>query len=555
MRGLQKRRLPDAVVGLLFLALVFVGFYYAFTKTLPVPWKADAYEIKAVFPNAQNLLPKSPVRIAGINVGEVTEVEPVGPSKYGPGAVVVTMEIRDSGRPIHSDARMKLRPRLFLGGNLFIDLSPGSPSAPEMPDGETFDVNHTSGSVQLDQILTTLQADVRGNAQLLLHELGTGLESGGAKGLRTLYGDSVPAFRYGSQLNEALLGTHPHDLSNLIRDFDRVTRALHRYPPQLSGLLRNMRIVTGSFAAQDVALQQAIAELPQLIDTARPALASLNASLPYVRALARESLPGVRSATPALVAANPLLAQLEAWLSPSEAGGLARELGDATPALALLSQRLPAFLEQIRPMSSCFNRVVIPWSRDTVPDPYEAAAGEVHQELGYALPGIGGISRSADANGQYARAAPSGGSNTVTFAPVIRGRDTTAGVTPYVIEGTLPGINSSARTKYRPDVPCETQERPNLASPLGPAPEQRSAAGAASSGRSGTLQALSREHARLLMKQAVLPAAQRRQGLRALFARLAPIRERYIDAIAGLGLADLAHGADLQALVAPEDQR
>jgi phospholipid/cholesterol/gamma-HCH transport system substrate-binding protein len=543
MRARHKRRLPNAVVGLIFLGLVFVAFYYAFTKTLPVPWTGNQYEVKAVFPNAQNLLPKSPVRIAGINVGQVTEVEPLGPSQYGPGAVVVTMKIQDEGRPIHSDAQLKLRPRLFLGGNLFVDLSPGSPSAPEMPDGATFDVNHTSGSVQLDQILTTLQSDVRGNLQLLLRELGTGLESGGARGLRTLYADSVPAFRYGSQLNEALLGTHPHDLSNLIRDLDRVTGALHRYPPQLSGLLHNMRLVTGAFAAQDTALQNSIAELPQVIDTARPALASLNASLPYVRALARESLPGVRNATPALEAANPLLVQLAAWLSPSEAGGLARELREATPVLARLSRRLPAFLEQGRAAGSCFNNVVLPWSQDTVPDPYEPSPGEVHQELGYALPGIGGISRSADANGQYARAAPSGGQQTVTFPPVIQGRDTLAGVTPYAIEGTLPGIRSSARTPYRPGVPCETQERPNLASQLGPAPQQKSAAGAMSGGMAQTLMSLSRAYAKQLMVDAVLPPAKRRADVRSLVRRLDPIRERYLKAVAGLGLDDLARQA------------
>ncbi len=37
------------------------------------------------------------------------------------------MEISDEGRPIKQDATFKLRPRLFLEGNLFVDVNPGSP--------------------------------------------------------------------------------------------------------------------------------------------------------------------------------------------------------------------------------------------------------------------------------------------------------------------------------------------------------------------------------------------------------------------------------------------
>jgi hypothetical protein len=126
---------------------------------------------------------------------------------------------------------------------------------------------------------------------------------------------------------------------------------------------------------------------------------------------------------------------------------------------------------------------------------------------------------------------------------VTRGRDTLAGVTPYAIEGTLPGIRSSARTPYRPGVPCETQERPNLASPLGPAPQQESGAGGMSGGMAQTLMSLSRAYARQLMADAVLPPAKRRADLRSLLHRLAPLRDRYLQAVAGLGLNDLAQRA------------
>ena len=99
-----------------------VGSVLAYTKKLP--W-SHGYEVRAVFTTAQNIRVKSPVRIAGVNVGEVTGVES---APGGQQAAVVTMEINDEGLPIHEDATFKLRPRLFLEGNLFVDLARARPS-------------------------------------------------------------------------------------------------------------------------------------------------------------------------------------------------------------------------------------------------------------------------------------------------------------------------------------------------------------------------------------------------------------------------------------------
>ena len=61
------------------------------------------------------------MRIAGVNVGKVTKVE----RKDGTDGAVVTMEINDDGLPIHKDATAKIRPRIFLEGNFFVDLQAG----------------------------------------------------------------------------------------------------------------------------------------------------------------------------------------------------------------------------------------------------------------------------------------------------------------------------------------------------------------------------------------------------------------------------------------------
>lgn len=465
----ERRKLPNWIVGLLAISAVLFCLYLAFTKS--IPFTSNGYEVKGVFANAQNLSVKSPVRIAGVNVGAVTNVEPMPESN----AAVVTMTISDEGRPIHADARMQVRPRLFLEGNYFVDIRPGSPSSPELASNGEIPIQQTSGSVQLDQVLTTLQSNVRGNLQLLLQEVGDGfLKYGGAKGLREFNRSGAPAYKNTALVNVALLGTEPNDLSGVVRNFDRVAVALNRNQTQLKSLVTNLRIVTGSFAAEDTALASSIHQLPGVLSAARPVFDNLNASFPAVRAFAREAIPGVRSTGETIDVALPFIRQLRALVSPSELRGLTADLRPTIPQLAKLTRAQVPFMEQLRPLSSCFNHVVIPWGNSHV-NPAELGGnpvGRVFEETGYGLVGIGGESRSGDANGQYVRVAAGGGTNTVVIPPGLGQAENQVGVTPFPLLGAQPSLDDSAKTPFKPSVPCETQDPPNLASKVAPPPTQ-----------------------------------------------------------------------------------
>jgi hypothetical protein len=194
-------------------------------------------------------------------------------------------------------------------------------------------------------------------------------------------------------------------------------------------------------------------------------------------------LPGVKSANKALDYANPWIGQLRQLVSKGELRGLVKDLVPTVPDLANLSAESLPFLEQARALSSCFNNVVIPWSNTTIPNSdSDPPAGKVYQETAWSLPGIAGESRSGDANGQEFRVLGGGGTNTI--AP-INTPDLAApltGVTPFNFLGSQPAKQSSAKTPFRPDVPCETQDPPNLQSEIGPAPAS------SSSGKSATAQ-------------------------------------------------------------------
>ncbi len=488
--GARRERLPNWAIGLILVVLLAIASIYAFTKS--VPWE-NKHTVQAVFPDAGNVRPASPVRIAGVNVGKITAVEHLDsedvdevtaqlgtedatPAGTPATASVVTMELEESALPIHTDATMKLRPRLFLEGNLFLDLKPGTPSAPEAEDGFVFPAGQTSIAVQIDQVFTTLQGDVRSNLQTLLDELGTAFRTGGAEGFREIYKTSPGAFRYTSEVNEAFLGTEEGDLSRLIVNLGSTVEALNQ-GEDLQNLVTNLNTVLGSFAAESESLERAIAILPDVIEEGRPALASLNSSLPALRAFSREALPGVRSTPATLDAATPLLAQVRGLVSEEELRGLTADLRPTIPRLATLTNETIPFLDESRKLASCFNEVINPWSRQTVNDPATPASGRVFEELGYGLTGIASESRSGDANGPYIRVLAAGGNNTVVFPDSIQEGGSTVdgvGITPLPLLGGIPAIDSSLKTPFRPDVRCETQEPPDLSAGA-PSPAPRTA--------------------------------------------------------------------------------
>src|SRR5687767_3524515 len=143
--------------GALAVVVLLVVSYFAYTKANPFD---DPYEPNAVVRSANEMKQRSPVRIAGVEVGKVTAVEPIAsddrdllPGHADESFARVKMEIDDEGLPIKEDATIKIRNRIFLEGNYFVELHPGSPSAEELPSGETLPPNQADFPVQQHQVL------------------------------------------------------------------------------------------------------------------------------------------------------------------------------------------------------------------------------------------------------------------------------------------------------------------------------------------------------------------------------------------------------------------
>ena len=335
-----KWRPSNALIAVIFILIFTVGPYLAFTGH--VPFTSYGYELKATFSNSANIALNSPVRIAGVEVGRVISTSRDGDDTD------VTFTVEGAGRPIHDDAFAEIRPRIFLEGNFFIELDPGSPSAPEMDSGATIPVSHTSTAVQLDEVLTALQSPVRADLSRLLESYGEALThkptaaedatqlpevqgKTGAEGLNGALKYGGPAGRYSAQVTNALLGTQQHDLSRLVAGAGRTFGAFASRESDLQGLIDNFNVFTGALAAQSANLAVTVHRFAPFLKTARASLVSLNRTLPPLRTYAIELTPAVAELPGLISASKPWLKQARPLLSGKEGGGVAKLLRESTP--------------------------------------------------------------------------------------------------------------------------------------------------------------------------------------------------------------------------------
>jgi len=477
-RRLRKDRAGASpfVVGLVALVVICVGTYFGFTKS--IPFQHD-FRVRAVFESANSIRSGSPVRIAGVNVGKVTRVE----RQAGTNAAVVHMEVEDEGLPIHKDATLKIRPRIFLEGNFFVDLSPGTPQAQTIDDDDTLPITQTSTPVQLDQVLTALQRDTREDLQALLEGYGTALTARprpaedadqpastrgetAAESLNDAARDGGPALRSTAVVNEALLGTRPGDLEALVDDLGTVSAALNTRERQLQDLVTNLNTTMSAFASEREDLRSTIRELPRTLGATSRALGSLNAALPATRAFAREILPGVRETPDFIAAARPWMAQTRGLLGARELRGLTQELRPATADLSRVVDTQRELLAQLDLASQCLTKVVLPAGDVRIQDGPLTSGVENYKEFWYAMVGLAGEGQNFDGNGSMVRFQTGGGAAPFATGKV-GGRPGSDVGDVFFANGAQPPLGTRpafprSQPPYVSSIPCKDGRVPDL---------------------------------------------------------------------------------------------
>jgi phospholipid/cholesterol/gamma-HCH transport system substrate-binding protein len=468
----RGHRVPNWLIAIIFILIFTIGPYLAFTKH--IPFTSYGYELKATFTNSANISLKSPVRIAGVEVGKVIKTERDGD------ATTVTFTVDEAGRPIHQNAFASVRPRIFLEGNFFIDLDPGSPGSPELGSGGTIPVSHTSTAVQIDEVLTALQSPVRADLGRLLESYGNALTHepsaaedmdqlpqvkglSGGQALNKTFQYGGPAGKYSSQVTQALTGTQEGDLAKLVSGSARAFHAFSADQAALQGLIDNFDVFTGALANQSENLQTTVHELAPTLRTAHTSLVSLDRSLPPLRTYSIELTPAVAELPGLISASKPWLAQVRPLLSGKEAGGTAKLLAESTPGLAGATNAGKSLtLPQFNQLSQCTTKVLVPTAEEPIEDRF-SDGGPNYRDFWRLMSDLAGASQNFDGNGPYVRAQAGGGPllleefNPNFNKPPLQHQYSRGIEAPLGTQPQLQGLPES-----KPGVRCETNPVPDV---------------------------------------------------------------------------------------------
>jgi phospholipid/cholesterol/gamma-HCH transport system substrate-binding protein len=465
-------RVSSFGAGIIAAVVIGAACYLVFGGSLP--FSGSPFVLKAMFTTQTELHIPSVVRIAGVDVGQVVSVRRVNGSTS---AAVVTMDINSNGLPIHGDATVKIRPRLFLEGNFYVDLHPGTPSAPVLGTGATLPAANTAGPVQLDRVLAALRSDTRADLQTLLQGFGSalngqptpaqdvtqdpsvrGLTAAQALNLSLKY--SAGAFKASTIVNEALLGQRPHDLSRVVVGNEHVFGALAARSAALASFVHTFNLTMATFASRQQQLSQTIALLPPLLENTSKADSALDASFGPTKTFASELRPSLTHLDSTIGVGLPWLSQSTALLSKAELGGLLSLLTPAVQQTASSLASTETFVNSADQLTRCFLNNLIPTGDEIISDPPVGTGLHVYQELFQSAVGLAGLAGNFDGNGRYVRSSAGGGGDRVQTPP-LPGEGPAFGNAVLAPLGTRPAFAGHA-PPLRRSVPCFKNVAPNL---------------------------------------------------------------------------------------------
>jgi phospholipid/cholesterol/gamma-HCH transport system substrate-binding protein len=261
------RERSPAIVGIISIVAIAAATTLAFFIDR-IPMVKQSYEVKAEFKDGAGLQSENQVRVAGIKVGTVADIELVEDR------VVVTLEI-DNGTEIPKDAFAEIKLATLLGTK-FVDIE-GKGGGPRLEDGDVIPINRTAVPYEIYQVSnqgTAVLEDLDGEAlndmlveltkltKVTQEELGVALE-----GLNEL----------GTGLNDK-----DEELRSLLSEADDLTGLLNDEGGNINRLIDASNQVLGSLARKREDVQsllevtkQMAADVSGLIDNNRQQLDSI----------------------------------------------------------------------------------------------------------------------------------------------------------------------------------------------------------------------------------------------------------------------------------------
>ncbi|MCW3040696.1 MAG: hypothetical protein JWM31_2601 [Solirubrobacterales bacterium] len=356
-----------------FCATLFV--WKAFGGT--TPFQAQGYRFHASFgSDATNLTGGSSVRIAGVPVGKVVGVKPKD------GRFDAEIELKRRYAPIPVDAKATTRIKTLLG-ETFVELTPGSPTAPKLPEGGSLKAANIGQPQAVDQVLSAFDATTRAQFKDFLGDLSIGLKGRGGD-INATIGNFAPTTEELDRLVRTLDGEQPA-VRALIRDAGSALTAVGERSADVQDLVRSGNTLLSATAARGRQLTETVRALPPFLREGRTALAELEGVAADAAPTLRTLKPVAPLVRPALLAATTLGPQLT---------GTFRELGPvvtaAGPALPALTRTLKAARPLLEQLQSSGRELV----------PAIQYLGLYRQDLVTSIANLGAVTQAKDLTGQ-----------------------------------------------------------------------------------------------------------------------------------------------------------
>jgi virulence factor Mce-like protein len=255
----------------------------------------DTHTYSIELDNAFGLVEGSDVRVAGVNVGQVTDLD-INAAKRA----VVSIETTGTLGELGEDSTCSTEPQSLIA-EYFIDCVPEGRS---LPEGGQIPVEQTTQTVQPDLVQNTLREPYKRRLTLLINEFGTAL-AGNPETLNSAIRRGAPALRDLEAVTD-ILADHNRIIRQLNEDSDVIIARLAERREDVVRFIQEARDTAEASAARRSDLSRNFEILDDFLAELRPTLAELEG-------LAIEQTPlltDLRAAAPQL---NRLAVQLPAF--------------------------------------------------------------------------------------------------------------------------------------------------------------------------------------------------------------------------------------------------
>ena len=198
----MEKKAPTALQGLVIVGFVLSCFGLALLLWIsfggPTPLRPQSYEIKVPVREATQLAEQSDVRISGVNVGKVANIDlpPAG------GEAIATLSIDERFAPLPADIKATLRAKTLLG-ETYIELTPGTADGPQLAEGATLPAAQVAPTIQLDEILRTFDPKTRAALRTWLRDSAIAIDGRGPRPLQLVRAPRADVLRLRQDLPHA----------------------------------------------------------------------------------------------------------------------------------------------------------------------------------------------------------------------------------------------------------------------------------------------------------------------------------------------------------------